>query len=142
MEDIRNFTLYWLGEHKEELKEIEFVVGVSRGGLIPAAIVATWLNKPLVAVYIDKQDNVYMDRSNWLTGKKVLLVDDVVRSGSTMQLMIDMLKTALVGPIKTFTVGMEIQKDPKHEFMSSHSSLINVMTPIRMPWDYDKGVSR
>ena len=45
-----------------ELKEADFIIGVSRGGLIPAALIATYLNKPLIAAYIDKQDNVYFDR--------------------------------------------------------------------------------
>src|SRR5690606_17695522 len=73
--------------NKDELLQTEFVIGVSRGGLIPAAVVATTLNKPLVAAYIDKQDNVYFDRGDWIKDKKVLIVDDIVRSGKTLDLI-------------------------------------------------------
>ena len=70
----------------EELakRDVEFVVGVSRGGLFPAMVISTALVKPLVVAYIDKQDNVYFDRVEWIYGKKVLLVDDIVRTGKTM----------------------------------------------------------
>ena len=67
------------------LRDIEFVVGVSRGGLFPAMVVSTKMVKPLVVAYIDKQDNVYFDRAEWIKDKKVLLVDDIVRTGKTIR---------------------------------------------------------
>ena len=52
----------------------DFIVGMSRGGLIPAAMIATRLNKPLVAIYIDKKDNIYLDRKDWTEGKNSSLL--------------------------------------------------------------------
>jgi hypoxanthine phosphoribosyltransferase len=73
------------------LDGIEFVVGVSRGGLFPAMVVSTALVKPLVVAYIDKQDNVHFDRAEWIRGKRVLLVDDIVRTGKTMNKIKELL---------------------------------------------------
>ena len=73
------------------LDDIEFVVGISRGGLFPAMVVSTAMPKPLVAAYIDKQDNVYFDRAEWIKGKKVLLVDDIVRTGKTINKIKELL---------------------------------------------------
>lgn len=90
--------------HTSALRKIDFVVGVSRGGLIPAALIATRLDKPLVAVYIDRQDRVYLDRKPWFSGKRVLLVDDIVRTGATFEKMLALLKKSGVRSIKTFTL--------------------------------------
>lgn len=90
--------------HKSPLRGVDFVVGVSRGGLIPAALVATRLDKPLVAVYIDRQDRVYLDRKRWLRGKRVLLVDDIVRTGATLERMIGLLKKSGAREVKSFTL--------------------------------------
>ena len=73
-----------LAEFKPVLGDIEFVVGISRGGLFPAMVAATTLVKPLTVAYIDKEDNVYFDRTEWIKDKSVLLVDDIVRTGKTM----------------------------------------------------------
>src|SRR5690606_25730799 len=72
-------------KNEDKFKTIDFVVGMSRGGLIPAALIATKLNKPLVAIYINKQDEIFLDRIQWLKGKEILLVDDVCRTGSTLR---------------------------------------------------------
>ena len=65
-------------------RDVEFVVGVSRGGLFPAMVISTRIVRPLVIAYINKNDEVYFDRAEWIKNKKVLLVDDIVRTGKTM----------------------------------------------------------
>ena len=62
----------------------DVIVGISRGGLIPAAIIAMKNDKPLVAIYIDKNDIMYLDRFQWIEGKHILLVDDIIRTGKTI----------------------------------------------------------
>jgi hypoxanthine phosphoribosyltransferase len=69
------------------LAGIDFVVGVSRGGLAPAALLAARINKPLTAVYINKQDEIFFDRTDWINGKNILVVDDIIRSGKTLWLV-------------------------------------------------------
>jgi hypoxanthine phosphoribosyltransferase len=69
------------------LAKIDFVVGVSRGGLVPAALLAAKIDKPLAAAYINKQDEIFFDRAGWINGKNVLVVDDIIRSGRTLWLL-------------------------------------------------------
>lgn len=83
-EEVAKITESLLTDFEAAFKGVEFVAGISRGGLFPAMVVATAMAKPLVIAYIDKRDNVYFDRAEWIRGKKVLLVDDVVRTGKTM----------------------------------------------------------
>jgi hypoxanthine phosphoribosyltransferase len=52
-----------LTDFETAFEEVEFVVGVSRGGLFPAMVVSTALVRPLVVAYINKQDEVYFDRA-------------------------------------------------------------------------------
>lgn len=79
---------------KSNFEEADFIIGISRGGLFPAAMIATQLNKPLIAAYIDKQDNVYLDRTDWIVGKKVIIVDDAVRTGKTLNKIIELVRDA------------------------------------------------
>ncbi len=79
-------------KNKEFLAEVGVLVGVSRGGLVPAALLAAKIDKPLVAVYIDKSDEIFFDRGEWIAGKNVLAVDDIIRSGKTLRLVNDRLK--------------------------------------------------
>jgi len=80
---IRSFAL----DNEQFLANIDFVVGVSRGGLVPAALLAAKIDKPLAAAYIDRSDGIFFDRSDWLKGKNVLVVDDIIRSGRTLWLV-------------------------------------------------------
>lgn len=104
-----------LFKKKEFFSKFDFIVGISRGGLIPAAWIATHLNKPLVTAYINREDEVFADRIEWLTGKNVLLVDDTIRSGKTMNKIVDLLSGNCT--LQTFC----IMRDPENE--------------ISFPWD-------
>ena len=112
-----------------ELEDVDFVCGISRGGLFPAMLVATKLNKPLVVAYIDKKDIVYFDRSEWIREKKVLLVDDIVRTGKTLFLIKNLLTDEGAKEIKTLTIYDLISSDvdPDYSLMTK--------VDIRFPWD-------
>lgn len=73
--------------NKNFLQKIDFVVGMSRGGLAPAALLAAKIDKPLVAAYINKQDEIFFDRASWIESKNILIVDDIIRSGKTLWLL-------------------------------------------------------
>lgn len=116
-------------EHRRELMDFDIVVGVSRGGLIPAAAVATKLDKMLVAAYIDRQDNVYLDKPDWIAGKRVILIDDICRSGKTMSLMYKLVESGKPESIKTFTLFcLETSK-----FKPDWTTFIKEDT--KLPWD-------
>jgi adenine/guanine phosphoribosyltransferase-like PRPP-binding protein len=113
-----------------DLRNIEFVVGVSRGGLFPAMVVATKIVKPLIIAYIDKQDNVYFDRAEWIRDKKVLLVDDIVRTGKTMNKIKKLLLATGAISVATLTpYFLEKAKRfaPDYGFVTRDD--------IKFPWD-------
>jgi hypoxanthine phosphoribosyltransferase len=118
-------------EAGQALLEVEFVVGVSRGGLFPAMVVSTTLMKPLVVAYIDKQDHVYFDRGAWIRGKKVLLVDDIVRTGKTIAKIKMLLLRAGALSVATLTVySMEAVAEC---FAPDHGRITR--GDITFPWD-------
>jgi len=112
------------------LRNIEFVVGVSRGGLFPAMVAATKMVKPLVVAYIDKQDNVYFDRGIWIRGKKVLLVDDIVRTGKTMGKIKKLLLEAGVSSVATLAIYYLASTQ---QLAPDHGKMID--EDIEFPWD-------
>ncbi len=114
--------------------DIDFIVGISRGGLIPAAMIATNINKPLVTAYIDKEDNVYFDKPEWIKDKNVLLVDDICRSGKTLKKIRTLLnETTEVKKIKMqvlFITGDSLISDIEVECFEK-----SLNEEIIFPWD-------
>jgi hypoxanthine phosphoribosyltransferase len=120
-----------LRKSSQALGNIEFVIGISRGGLFPSMVVSTMMVKPLVVAYIDKQDNVYFDRPEWIKNKKVLLVDDIVRTGKTIHKIKKLLLKDGAFSVATLTpYYLESAKPraPDYGRMTSED--------IVFPWDY------
>ncbi|MDA3812012.1 MAG: phosphoribosyltransferase family protein [Spirochaetaceae bacterium] len=76
--------------------DFDYIVAIGTGGFIPARMMKTFINKPILTVgiaYYDLNDNI-MDKPNiiqWiddadkkLEGKKILLVDEVDDSRATI----------------------------------------------------------
>lgn len=122
-------------DNQKDLKDIDFVIGMSRGGLIPAALIATNLNKPLVAIYIDKQDNIYLDRMEWLKDKNILFVDDICRSGLTLSLAVEVINRAVPKSVKTATL-FNVTSIVMKKLVPDYSK--NTITDCNMPWDFDR----
>lgn len=90
--------------HAAKLPEVDVVVGIARGGLVPAALVAHQLHVPLAMMRVNYRDDDNKPRAEVpkllqghdaeVTGKRVLLVDDVAVSGSTLRFAADLLSGA------------------------------------------------
>jgi hypoxanthine phosphoribosyltransferase len=86
---------------QQELPEIDLVIGIGSGGIVPAGFVAFHLNAELQVMsmnYRDEQNNprheepVVLEKPDWdLNGKRILLVDDVSVSGKTMNAALNQL---------------------------------------------------
>lgn len=119
-------------DYSQTFESARFIVGVSRGGLIPAAIIATKLNKPLVVAYINKEDEVFLDRGEWLAGGPVVVIDDAVRTGKTMEKILELVSKASV----PYTVtGVTIFKAKDMALNLPVSSAIVKGGSIKFPWD-------
>jgi len=80
---------------KIQFPDVDLIVGIASGGVVPASLVAFHLNKPLDVMsinYRDEENNPRYDVPHLLakidepvTGKHILLVDDVSVSGRTLE---------------------------------------------------------
>jgi hypoxanthine phosphoribosyltransferase len=116
---------------KTQFPEVDLIVGIASGGVVPASLVAFHLNKPLEVVainYRDEENNPRYEAPKLLgkntepiSGKHILLVDDVSVSGKT-------LKTAkdLFDDCKITTFVLKGQADI--------SAFPEVSTCVDWPW--------
>ncbi|MCG6191205.1 phosphoribosyltransferase [Maribellus maritimus] len=84
-----------------DLPEVDLVIGIGSGGIVPASLVAFHLKAELQVVvlnYRDENNNPRYDKpvilkkpERELDGKKILLVDDVSVSGKTMNAALEQL---------------------------------------------------
>lgn len=70
-------------------RDIDLIVGIPRSGMLPANLLALYLNKPLSDIYSFLNGHIYKagERGQFFsqdTYKKVLVVDDSIASGSAM----------------------------------------------------------
>lgn len=95
-----------------QFPEIDLVIGIGSGGTVPAAITAFYLNTELCIMtlnYRDEKNNPQREKPEVLslpedmdlTGKRILLVDDVSVSGKTLNAALEILKGHNV---QTFTL--------------------------------------
>lgn len=90
--------------HAAELPDVDVVVGIARGGLVPASLVAHQLRVPLTVMRVNYRDDDHKPRSDEprlllppdldLGGKRILLVDDVSVSGATLRFAAGLLGNA------------------------------------------------
>lgn len=102
------------GIKKLNLKDkFDLIVGISRGGVVPAAIISSYLRLPLEIIRLNFRDESKNPkyRSPKLLrkidfdfeGKRVLLVDDRSNSGATLRIAKKLLTKAK--SIKTFVIN-------------------------------------
>ncbi|UMX47738.1 MAG: phosphoribosyltransferase [Candidatus Nealsonbacteria bacterium DGGOD1a] len=127
----------FIGGNKEFLNKVEVVVGVSRGGLVPAALLAAKIDKPLIAAYINKQDEIFFDRGDWISDKNILVVDDIIRSGKTLRLLKNCLqKNCRLKSISFFALfKVKSLNDRKYDISSFFQE---IDSDIIFPWDCDR----
>jgi len=123
----------------KELKKLNFhpdyIVSVSRGGMVPARLLAARVNiKRMLYFGIDYSDdrkeiNLYSTPNPMPENKKILIVDDCVCSGRKIKKVLDLCEKA-GNECKTMSVFI-LEKTPIHpdiylEIVDRHP---------RFPWD-------
>jgi hypoxanthine phosphoribosyltransferase len=75
----------------------EYVVGITRGGLLPATLISQYLRIPMHTLNVslrdgqpgeDNESNCWM-AEDALNGKNILVVDDINDTGATLQWIVD-----------------------------------------------------
>ena len=76
--------------------DYQYIIGVTRGGLIPAVFLSHRLGIPMISINWSTRDSgiksIGNDTIKLLQDKKVLIVEDIVDSGKTLTEMIDSLR--------------------------------------------------
>lgn len=78
----------------------DYIVGLTRGGLIPAVVMSNTLDIPMHTLKVNLRDHVEGSESNlWMSedafnGKKILVVDDINDTGATLDWIINDWQTS------------------------------------------------
>jgi hypoxanthine phosphoribosyltransferase len=119
---------------------IDVVVGLSRGGLVPARIICDLLEVPeLVTIQIEFYTDIARTANEpvlrqplavSVDGKSVLLVDDIADSGKSLNKAISYLKGQGIGEVKTATLYYKPQSLTMPDFYERQT-----LNWIVFPWD-------
>jgi hypothetical protein len=141
-EDVEKAVLYTAISVDANCYELpSIIVGIVRGGMIPAYLVAKELMIPLMMITWQTRDGaikeINQDLINILqTGRKVLFVDDINDSGETLNQLIEHYSTIVPGG-RMITAAL---------FEKDHSEHMLSFTPYRIfdkdewvvfPWEFD-----
>jgi hypoxanthine phosphoribosyltransferase len=110
-DDIDEMVEKLLREMKRRKYKPDFIVGISRGGLVPAIMLSHHFNVPMLPVVWSTRDFIGEDRERVDSihhlvmdeEKNVLIVDDICDTGTTFQSMSDYLTQEGC----TFPMGVE-----------------------------------
>jgi len=118
----------------------DVIVGIAKGGVIPAAILASILRKDLYPIRISRRqrDIVVKDKPDLLvplteevSGKRVLIVDEISLTGETLRMA--RREAEKLGARKVRTLTLYVHSDsyrPNYYALESDALLIQ-------PWDYE-----
>jgi len=108
--------------HNLRKEEIDIVIGIGTGGIIPASIVSKFLNLRdlriiTVRKYADgkppkrirRKPTIEYDNSGDVKGKRILLVDDLASTGETLEELSNYLREK--GASKVFTCSLIVKRD-------------------------------
>ena len=89
-QDVENQTQEILRQLQRDVWQPDYVVGLTRGGLVPANLISQYLEVPMECLKVSLRDNCSEPESNlWIAedayeGKRILIVDDINDSGATL----------------------------------------------------------
>jgi len=142
MERIIN-DLKYVVPSMEELKEVDTIIAITRGGLVPAQFVAYELNcKNILTVQVEtyednesKLDNYNgFDKLDLKDSKKILVVDDICDTGNTLKIVRQQLSNIISDDVEVEELVI-INKSESFEGVSLMYD--DTKDWIVFPWDED-----
>lgn len=118
----------------------DYIVGVKRGGLIPAIKLSHIFNKPLIMMSCQLRDNkdneVRLYEVELLPkGKNVLIVDDICDSGITLQKIVYQLFMEGFSNIKTCSLIYNFSQDFRIDYCAREIDRFQDDRWIIFPWE-------
>jgi uncharacterized protein len=89
-QDVEQQTQEILRQLHNDAWRPDYVVGLTRGGLVPANLISQYLDCPMHTLKVSLRDDASQSESNlWMAedayeGKRILIVDDINDSGATL----------------------------------------------------------
>jgi uncharacterized protein len=79
----------------------DYIVGISRGGLVPAVLLSQYLNIPMHPLTVSLRDHTHTETNCWMAedahrGTTILIVDDINDSGATIEWIKDDWQSACI----------------------------------------------
>lgn len=111
----------------------EVIVGIAKAGVIPAAIIATILQREFVAIAIarpvaDGEPELVSGPPASLRGKRILLVDETCDSGDTLKLAQHALRGVRPGEVRTAVSFSTGRWQPDFHAFATEKAIV-------LPWD-------
>lgn len=123
----------------------DMILGVARGGLIPAAMLASFLKvKDVISISIrsytkerqrkTQPEYLHSLPEKLIKGKKILIVDDIVDSGNTFKSL-----NKLITPDKALAIYLSLLTKDAAKFKPHYTSFLITKSDlwITFPWEVD-----
>ena len=118
----------------------DYIVGVKRGGLIPAIKLSHIFNKPLIMMSCQLRDNTdnevrLYEVEEIPKDKNILIVDDICDSGVTLTKIVHELIMNGFANIKTCSLVYNTSQDFRTDYYSQEIDRNNDKRWIIFPWE-------
>lgn len=122
-----------------EADEPQIILGIARGGLIPATVISFMLRRELYPVRLTRRlnDAVVHQQPTWLVrppdkvqGRRVVIVDEIADSGRTVALAAEEVRQMGASHVRTAVLYAHTWSDPRPDFVGLTSDAL-----ILNPWD-------
>ena len=93
-QDVKSYVLDICYQMNTDNWTPDYIVGIPRGGLLPAVMFSHFLNRPMVIQDVRLRDNIQQQSNpeiplDALEGKQILIIDDINDTGATFQWMVN-----------------------------------------------------
>lgn len=116
------------GVIEKEEPDLEIIVAVSRGGLVAARVLSDYLKLPVFNFSIQsykglEQEELVINQrlKMWLLKKRVLLVDEIVDSGRSLELALAYLKKLRISSIKSVALHVKPRAVIKPDYFETET---------------------
>ncbi|MCC6045165.1 MAG: orotate phosphoribosyltransferase [Ignisphaera sp.] len=126
--ELRNRVVRELIERFEVIRYSDVIVGIATGGLALAAFIAAKLDKPLAYVRIERKEHgtKSLVEGN-VIGKRVVIIDDVVTTGGSVEQAVMVLRTSGATPLAAVTI-VDREQGARHRLKSIGVELYSLIT--------------